>query len=137
MTIYEGGHIIPNKVKTINLTEGEKNALEGVLRQSTVEVRAYIRAKILLLLLLSVYSNNIIVFSLLAWNDVIILHKWRERQRISETYASKASGYPFGHPDALVGGTPSPGLVVLAPSRTRLAAWLHASHDQQEESNAA
>ena len=40
---------MPKKVKTINLTEGEKNALEGVLRQSTVEVRAYIRAKILLL----------------------------------------------------------------------------------------
>ena len=49
MTIYEGGHIMPNKVKTINLTEGEKNALEGILRQSTVEARSYIRAKILLL----------------------------------------------------------------------------------------
>ena len=40
---------MPNKVKTINLTEGETNALEGVLRQSTVEARTYIRAKILLL----------------------------------------------------------------------------------------
>ena len=40
---------MPNIVKAIHLTEGEKTALEGVLRQSTVEARAYIRAKILLL----------------------------------------------------------------------------------------
>ena len=31
----------------------------------------------------------------------------------------------------LVGVPPSPGLVGFASSRTRLTAWLHASHDQQ------
>ena len=49
MTQNEGGHIMPNLIKAIHLTEGEKAALEGVLRQSTVEARSYIRAKILLL----------------------------------------------------------------------------------------
>ena len=40
---------MPNLVKTIALTEEDKAFLEGILRQSTVEARAYIRAKILLL----------------------------------------------------------------------------------------
>ncbi len=40
---------MPNLVKPINLTDDEKAALEGILRQSTVEARTYIRAKILLL----------------------------------------------------------------------------------------
>ena len=40
---------MPNLVKSIYLTEEEKATLEGVLRQSTVEARRYIRAKILLL----------------------------------------------------------------------------------------
>ena len=40
---------MPNTVKAIHLTEDEKSALEGILRQSTVEARTYNRAKILLL----------------------------------------------------------------------------------------
>ena len=40
---------MPNLVKAIHLTEGEKATLESVLRQSTVEARTYNRAKILLL----------------------------------------------------------------------------------------
>ena len=40
---------MPNSVKSINLTEGDKEALEKVLRQSTAPARTYIRAKILLL----------------------------------------------------------------------------------------
>ncbi len=40
---------MPNLVKSINLTEEDKAALESILRQSTVEARTYIRAKILLL----------------------------------------------------------------------------------------
>ena len=40
---------MPNLVKPINLTDDEKATLEGILRQSTVEARTYIRAKILLL----------------------------------------------------------------------------------------
>lgn len=40
---------MPNLVKSINLTEDDKAALEGILRQSTIEARIYIRAKILLL----------------------------------------------------------------------------------------
>lgn len=40
---------MPNLVKSINLTEDDKAALEGILRQSTIEARTYIRAKILLL----------------------------------------------------------------------------------------
>ena len=40
---------MPNLVKPINLTDDDKAALEGILRQSTVEARTYIRAKILLL----------------------------------------------------------------------------------------
>lgn len=40
---------MPNITKLINLTDEDKAALEGILRQSTVEARVYIRAKILLL----------------------------------------------------------------------------------------
>ena len=40
---------MPNLVKSINLTDDDKATLEGILRQSTVEARTYIRAKILLL----------------------------------------------------------------------------------------
>ena len=40
---------MPNLVKSINLTQDDKEALESILRQSTVEARTYIRAKILLL----------------------------------------------------------------------------------------
>lgn len=40
---------MPNLVKSITLTETDKTTLEGILRQSTVEARAYIRAKVLLL----------------------------------------------------------------------------------------
>lgn len=40
---------MPNLVKTINLTEEDKTTLESILRQSTIEARAFIRAKILLL----------------------------------------------------------------------------------------
>ncbi len=38
-----------NRVKTINLTEEERTALESILHQGTVEARVFIRAKILLL----------------------------------------------------------------------------------------
>ena len=51
------------------------------------------------------------------------------------TYASKASGYPFGFPDAPCWGSPKPRTGRFASSRTRLTAWLHASHDQQGESD--
>ena len=40
---------MPNSVKVISLTQDDKEALENILRQSTVEARTYIRAKILLL----------------------------------------------------------------------------------------
>ena len=40
---------MPNIIKTINLSEADKATLEGILRQSTVEARIFIRAKILLL----------------------------------------------------------------------------------------
>ena len=40
---------MPNSIKSINLTQDDKEALESILRQSTVEARTYIRAKILLL----------------------------------------------------------------------------------------
>lgn len=40
---------MPRTSKMIHLTETEKNTLENILHQSTVEVRMYIRAKILLL----------------------------------------------------------------------------------------
>lgn len=40
---------MPNLVKTINLTDGDKATLESILHQGTVEARTYIRAKILLL----------------------------------------------------------------------------------------
>ena len=40
---------MPNLVKSINLTDDDKTTLESILRQSTVEARTYIRAKILLL----------------------------------------------------------------------------------------
>ena len=40
---------MPNSVKSINLTQDDKDALESILRQSTAEARIYIRAKILLL----------------------------------------------------------------------------------------
>ena len=40
---------MPNSIKSINLTQGDKEALESILRQGTVEARTYIRAKILLL----------------------------------------------------------------------------------------
>lgn len=40
---------MPNLVKSINLTDGDKATLESILHQSTVEARTYIRAKILLL----------------------------------------------------------------------------------------
>ena len=49
MLIERGGSIMPRTSKMIHLTETEKNTLENILRQSTVEVRMYIRAKILLL----------------------------------------------------------------------------------------
>ena len=38
-----------NNVKVINITDEERAVLEGILRQSTIEARKYIRAKILLL----------------------------------------------------------------------------------------
>ena len=38
---------MPNLVKSINLTDDDKATLEGILCQSTVEERTYIRAKIL------------------------------------------------------------------------------------------
>ena len=50
---------MPNLVKTINLTEEDTTALENILRQSTVEARTFIRAKILLLKARS-YSNEYI-----------------------------------------------------------------------------
>lgn len=40
---------MPNLVKPITLTDDDKATLENILHQSTVEVRTYIRAKILLL----------------------------------------------------------------------------------------
>ena len=40
---------MPNLIKSINLTQDDKNTLESILHQSTVEARTYIRAKILLL----------------------------------------------------------------------------------------
>ena len=40
---------MPNLVKAINISESDKATLEGILRQSTVEARIFIRAKILLL----------------------------------------------------------------------------------------
>ena len=40
---------MPNLVKAINISEADKTTLEGILRQSTVEARIFIRAKILLL----------------------------------------------------------------------------------------
>lgn len=40
---------MPNLVKCIQLTEEERSTLECILRQSTIEARTYIRAKILLL----------------------------------------------------------------------------------------
>ena len=40
---------MPNLIKSIHLTKDDKEALESILRQSTVEARTYIRAKILLL----------------------------------------------------------------------------------------
>ena len=40
---------MPNLVKSINLTNDDKATLESILRQSTVEARTYIRAKILML----------------------------------------------------------------------------------------
>lgn len=40
---------MPNLVKTINLTEDDRTTLVNILRQSTVEARTFIRAKILLL----------------------------------------------------------------------------------------
>ena len=40
---------MPNLVKRIQLTEEERSTLECILRQSTIEARTYIRAKILLL----------------------------------------------------------------------------------------
>ena len=40
---------MPNLVKAINISEADKATLEGILRQSTVEARIFIRAKILLL----------------------------------------------------------------------------------------
>ena len=49
MALYERSPIMPNLVKTIHLTEADKTTLKGILRQSTVEARTYIRAKILLL----------------------------------------------------------------------------------------
>ena len=39
---------MPNLVKPITLTDDDKATLENILHQSTVEVRTYIRAKILL-----------------------------------------------------------------------------------------
>ena len=40
---------MPNLVKSIKLTDDDKATLEGILNQSTIEARTYIRAKILLL----------------------------------------------------------------------------------------
>ena len=40
---------MPNLVKSINISETDKETLKGILRQSTVEARTFIRAKILLL----------------------------------------------------------------------------------------
>lgn len=40
---------MPGTTKMISLTEAEKNTLESILHQSTIEARMYIRAKILLL----------------------------------------------------------------------------------------
>ncbi len=40
---------MPNLVKSIKLADDDKATLEGILNQSTIEVRTYIRAKILLL----------------------------------------------------------------------------------------
>lgn len=40
---------MPNLVKPINLTEDDKATLNSILRQSTIDARTYIRAKILLL----------------------------------------------------------------------------------------
>ena len=40
---------MPNLVKSINISEADKTTLEGILHQSTVEARIFIRAKILLL----------------------------------------------------------------------------------------
>ena len=40
---------MPNVVKKLSLTNEEQTTLEGLLRQSTIEARKYIRAKILLL----------------------------------------------------------------------------------------
>lgn len=40
---------MPNLVKSINLTDDDKAALESILRQGTAQARTYIRAKILLL----------------------------------------------------------------------------------------
>lgn len=40
---------MPNLVKTLNISETDKVALESILRQSMVEARIFIRAKILLL----------------------------------------------------------------------------------------
>jgi len=45
--------------------------------------------------------------------------------------------YPFGYSETLVEGPPSPELATLAASGTRLAAWLHTSHDQQGEGDAS
>lgn len=44
-----GGHNMPNIIKVISLTKEDKATLEDILRQSTIEARTYIRAKILLL----------------------------------------------------------------------------------------
>jgi transposase len=40
---------MPNHIKSINLTVDDKDTLESILQQSTVEARKYVRAKILLL----------------------------------------------------------------------------------------
>ena len=40
---------MPNLVKSINISETDKETLKGILRQSTVEARTFIRVKILLL----------------------------------------------------------------------------------------
>ena len=49
MVLYKGGHYMPNTVKTIHLSDDEKNTLENILHQRTIEARTYIRVKILLL----------------------------------------------------------------------------------------
>ena len=63
---------MPNLVKSIKVTDDNKATLERILNQSTIEVRTYIRAKILLLKS-ECWSNEAIVYKLDVWVTTVRL----------------------------------------------------------------